>query len=107
MIELIRTNSDNEDFIDLVRLLDKELAVRDGDDHAFYSQFNSIDAIKYTVVAFDNKIPFGCGAIKKFEPHTMEIKRIRMRTISMQYSFVENKLRTPTMRYAHPYWTVC
>ena len=43
MITFIRTDSGNTDFVDLVRDLDAELRVRDGDDHAFFAQFNKID----------------------------------------------------------------
>ncbi len=39
MILLARTTSD-PDFRLLVLLLDRELAIRDGDDHAFYAQYN-------------------------------------------------------------------
>ena len=45
MITLKRTNSDDPDFQNLVRELDKELAVRDGDEHDYYAQFNKIDSI--------------------------------------------------------------
>jgi hypothetical protein len=34
MINFIRTGSDNRDFIELVKLLDADLAIRDGDKHA-------------------------------------------------------------------------
>ena len=76
MIQLIRTNSENKDFIKLVRDLDADLAHRDGSDHPFYAQFNNINKIKYAVVAYENDIPVGCGAIKEYEPGTMEIKRM-------------------------------
>ena len=46
VIEIIRTDSENKDFIELVRHLDAELAIRDGDDHAFYAQFNKIAKLK-------------------------------------------------------------
>ena len=76
MIKIIRTDSDNQDFIELVKYLDADLAQRDGDDHSFYSQFNKIDKIKHTVVAYENGKPIGCGAIKEYAPNTMEIKRM-------------------------------
>jgi GNAT superfamily N-acetyltransferase len=76
MVTLLRTNSDNQDFINLVRLLDADLAVRDGSEHAFYSQFNKIDSIRYVVVAYMRSKPVGCGAIKGFSPGIMEIKRM-------------------------------
>lgn len=75
-IILKRTNSDNQDFIKLVGQLDDELAVRDGSDHAFYHQFNKIDAIRHTVVAYVNDEAVACGGMKKFDSETMEIKRM-------------------------------
>ncbi len=77
MIHLRRTNSKNEDFIKLVKELDADLAIRDGDDHPFYDQFNQLDSIKYTVVAYNEiNCAVGCGAIKQFEPSVMEVKRM-------------------------------
>jgi putative acetyltransferase len=76
MINFIRTGSDNRDFIELVKLLDADLAIRDGDKHAFYDQFNKIDDIRYVVVAYENNKPAGCGAIKEYEPDSMEVKRM-------------------------------
>ncbi len=76
MIQLIRTDSENSDFKGLVRNLDADLAEKDGDDHRFYAQFNKIDKIKFVVVAYENKKPLGCGAIKEYDSGTMEIKRM-------------------------------
>ena len=76
MIQLTRTDSMNQDFIDLVKLLDSELAKRDGDEHSFYDQFNSISQIKFAIVAYENEIPVGCGAIKEFSKEAMEVKRM-------------------------------
>jgi len=76
MIRLIRTNSENPLFINLVRDLDIELALVDGEDHTFYSQFNKIDKIRYVVVALEDETPVGCGAIKEFAKDTMEVKRM-------------------------------
>ena len=76
MIKIIRTNSENKDFIDLVKALDADLAERDGDDHAFYHQFNKIDVIKHVVVLYENEKPIGCGAIKEFDATAMEVKRM-------------------------------
>jgi GNAT superfamily N-acetyltransferase len=76
MITLKRVDCNNHDFIELVKQLDAELALRDGDDHAFYHQFNSINLLKFAVVAYQDEIPIGCGAIKAFDPTTMEVKRM-------------------------------
>jgi GNAT superfamily N-acetyltransferase len=76
MIKLIRTDSDNNDFIELVKHLDADLAKRDGNDHAFYSQFNIITKIKHAVVVYEDDTPIACGAIKEFSPGAMEVKRM-------------------------------
>ncbi len=76
MVRTIRTNSDHPDFRELVRQLDADLKIRDGDDHSFYDQFNKVDNIKYVVVAFENEIAVGCGAIKEFDATSMEVKRM-------------------------------
>jgi putative acetyltransferase len=75
-ISLKRTDSGNNDFQQLVRQLDAELGARDGNDHSFYAQFNKIDSIKYAIVAYDQEIPVGCGAIKKYDEKTFEVKRM-------------------------------
>ena len=46
MIRILRTNSDNPDFIELVKHLDTYLAEKDGSEHTFYAQYNKIDKIK-------------------------------------------------------------
>ncbi len=76
MIRLVRTDSANSGFRELVKLLDEELSIRDGADHSFYDQFNKITAIKHAVVALKDEIPVACGAIKEFSPDTMEVKRM-------------------------------
>lgn len=76
MIRIKRTNSDNKDFIELVKFLDADLARRDGKEHAFYAQFNKIDKIKHVVVAYENNDPVGCGAFKEHTPEIVEIKRM-------------------------------
>lgn len=75
-MKLQRTDSDNPDFIALVRQLDADLAERDGAEHAFYAQFNKIDKIRHALVAYIDGRPVGCGAMKAFSPDTMEIKRM-------------------------------
>ncbi len=76
MIKLLRTNSDNPDFITLAKHLDADLAKRDGADHLFYSQFNKIDKIKHVLIAYENNKPVSCGAIKEYNSTTMEVKRM-------------------------------
>lgn len=76
MIKIVRTNSKNQDFIKLVKQLDAYLKITDGDEHEFYNQFNSIDVLKYVVVCYFDDVAIGCGAIKKFDDDSMEVKRM-------------------------------
>lgn len=76
MITIERTDSENADFQSLVRELDKELAIRDGDEHSFYAQYNTIDSIKQVVMAYEDGEAVGCGAIKEYAPGVMEVKRM-------------------------------
>lgn len=76
MLELIRTNSKNSDFHYLNTLLDEELTIRDGEEHAFFDQYNKIDLIDHVVLAFGEAKVLGCGAFKKYDTHTAEIKRM-------------------------------
>ena len=71
-----RTDSNNEDFQGLVKLLDEDLAIRDGAEHAFYDQFNKIVNIKHAIVCYLDEEPIGCGAFKEYDEHTVEIKRM-------------------------------
>lgn len=71
-----RTDSSNTDFQSLVKFLDADLAIRDGDDHAFYQQFNGIDALKNCVVIYLDNVAVACGAFKAFSEDTVEIKRM-------------------------------
>ena len=71
-----RTNSSDSDFINLVKLLDADLKIRDGEDHDFYNQFNAIVNIKHCIVFYENETPIGCGAIKPFDDTSMEVKRM-------------------------------
>ena len=72
----VRTDSSNREFEILVKDLDADLKIRDGDEHSFYAQFNKIDLIRHVIVAYDEQIPVGCGAIKEFSADTMEVKRM-------------------------------
>ena len=97
MIKTTRTSFENQDFIALVKHLDADLEIRDGDDHSFYNQFNKIDSIKHVVVLYDNGIAVSCGGIKEVSSKRMEVKR--MYTISESRSrglasMVLNELET-------------
>jgi putative acetyltransferase len=76
MIELVRTSAEHPAFVGLVKQLDEDLAVRDGDEHPFYDQFNKLTDIRYVVLAMECSIALACGAIKAYDPQTMEVKRM-------------------------------
>jgi GNAT superfamily N-acetyltransferase len=75
-IRLLSTDSTHPDFIHLVALLDADLRVRDGEDHAFFAQYNKVDAIKEVMVAYADEQPVGCGAFKLYEGKVAELKRM-------------------------------
>jgi len=79
MLKIIRTDSTNPDFLQLVDELNAALAIRDGADYTFYAQFNKIDKIQYVVVIYNSGKPVGCGAIKAYDEVTMEVKRMFVR----------------------------
>ena len=75
-MKLKKTNSDDPDFSRLVVDLDKYLAEVDGDEHSYYAQFNGIAEIPNVVVAYDEDEPVGCGAFKRYNESTVEMKRM-------------------------------
>lgn len=71
-----RTTSGDPDFIELVRQLDAYLTITDGDEHAFYDQYNKLHNIRHVVVAYAGDSAIGCGAIKELKEGVMEVKRM-------------------------------
>jgi len=76
MIDLIRTDFQNPDFVELISHLDAYLKISDGEEHDFYDQFNKIDGLKNVVIAYESNIAIGCGAFKKHNENLVEIKRM-------------------------------
>jgi putative acetyltransferase len=56
--------------------LDAELRIRDGEDHAFYAQYNKVDTINHLLLVTHNNKPIGCGALKHYAAGVTEIKRM-------------------------------
>ena len=79
VIEIVRVSEGNEDFLELVKLLDAELTIRDGAEHGFYAQFNKPVGLGAVLVAYLNGDPVGCGAFKRYEDGVAEIKRMFVR----------------------------
>lgn len=76
MYKVVRTNSEDKDFLQLVQLLDKDLAIRDGKDHSFFSQYNKVSNIKHVVLLYDKDEAIACGAFKAYYTYAAEIKRM-------------------------------
>lgn len=76
MIELVKTDATNLDFVNLVKELDAFLAITDGEDHEFYDQYNQLNCINHVIIAYKNNVAVGCGAIKEYDAKTMEVKRM-------------------------------
>jgi putative acetyltransferase len=76
MNQLIKTTSDNLDFRLLVAQLDAHLAGIYGEEVAFFTEYNKVDAIKHVVVVYREGKPVGCGGIKAYSDSEMEIKRM-------------------------------
>lgn len=76
MITIKRTNSDDPNFQELVKLLDLELQERDGEEHVFYAALNKTNTLNYVVVTYDENEPIGCGALRNYSNDTMEVKRM-------------------------------
>ena len=73
MLKLVRTDSSNQDFQNLVKALDSELKQRDGEEHTFLRSSTKID-FRHVVVAYQNNEVVGCGAMKEYTSGAMEIK---------------------------------
>ncbi len=80
MLKLVRTNSKNSDFRELVSELDNELSIRNGNIQVQYDIYNKIPFIETVVIAYWSKKAVGCCCFKKFENKTVEIKRMYLDT---------------------------
>jgi GNAT superfamily N-acetyltransferase len=76
MITIKRTNSTDKNFQELIKVLDAELKIRDGEDHAFYAALNKTEDIKHVLVAYENEEAVGCGSVREYTLGVMEVKRM-------------------------------
>ncbi|WMW80619.1 GNAT family N-acetyltransferase [Undibacterium cyanobacteriorum] len=76
MLTFKRCDSNDSDFQALVRELDRYLALIDGEEHAFYAQYNKTDSIKHVVLAYLDGRAVACGAFKPYGEKGVEIKRM-------------------------------
>jgi putative acetyltransferase len=76
MLRLKRTDSTDQDFHLLVKLLDKELWVRYEAEQASYEKHNKIENNNTVVIAYEHDQPVACGCFKKIDDATAEVKRM-------------------------------
>jgi GNAT superfamily N-acetyltransferase len=92
LLSIRRTDSDDPHFAGLVKLLDATLKELDGEEHAFYAQFNKSNSLKHVLVAYLDDEPFGCGAIREHSDGVMEIKRMYVLPGKRGYGIAKNIL---------------
>ena len=76
MLSFQRSTSDNPDFHQLIKKLDKELWERYDALQALYDKHNKIEKIDTVVVAYFENAAIGCGCFKYHDQSTSEIKRM-------------------------------
>ena len=76
--QFIKTNGENQDFVQLCKKLDDNLndIVGGKKQRQQYIQYNKLDSIHDVIVIYHNSIPIGCGAYKLYDDETCELKRI-------------------------------
>lgn len=75
-IRIIRTTSEDQDFMQLIAALDDDLYQRNGEAQLKYRPYNKVDMIKHVVLVYVDGKPVGCGAFKKYDDKSVEIKRM-------------------------------
>jgi putative acetyltransferase len=74
-MNLVKTNSDNPDFKKLSALFDEYLVDIDGEERDFFAFYNNVQ-LDNVLVIYENEVAVGCGAFKKYDEQTAEIKRM-------------------------------
>lgn len=78
-LKIVKTDSKNTDFMELINLLDDDLNERYGELQKQYGQYNKVDYINDVVIIYNDEEPAACGAFKKYSKDTIELKRIFVR----------------------------
>ncbi|WP_428224227.1 GNAT family N-acetyltransferase [Flavobacterium sp.] len=74
-MRVVKTNSDNPDFKKLSALFDEYLVEIDGDERDFFAFYNNVQ-LDHVLVVYEDSVAVGCGAFKKYDRQTAEIKRM-------------------------------
>jgi len=78
-LKILKTDSGNNDFISLTKLLDDDLNERYGELQKQYNKFNKVDFIRDVVIIYKDNMPVACGAFKEHDSNSIELKRIFVR----------------------------
>jgi len=76
MIRIRRANSEDVAFQTLVKQLDADLHLRNGDDQFQYDLYNKIESLSTVVIASDENKPVGCACFKNYSSDAAELKRM-------------------------------
>lgn len=75
-VEIVYTDSENPDFAKLIKMLDEDLNERYGELQKQYDVHNKVDHINNVVLLYIDGRPAACGAFKRYDPDSVELKRI-------------------------------
>ena len=78
MLEYVRTDGKNKDFMENCRHLDADLEQRVGKEiqRSKYEKYNQLDKINEAIVVYENGVLAGAGSIWKYDEESVELKRI-------------------------------
>ena len=71
-----RTSTEDPDFVGLVEELDSFLAELNGEQDAFYKQYNRRESLSHALVAYLDGDAVGCGGLRAIDDTSAEIKRM-------------------------------
>lgn len=74
--KILKTDSRNNDFTILIKLLDDDLNGRYGELQKQYDKHNKVDYINDVIIIYKDEVPVACGAFKEHTIDSIELKRI-------------------------------
>ena len=77
-MKLLRTDGQDRDFVENCRRLDADLEARVGREiqRSKYEKYNQLDAIHEAIVAYEDGVLAGAGAIRQYDDASVGLKRI-------------------------------
>lgn len=88
-----RVNSEDSEFNDMIKELNKELRERYGELQLSYEGFNKVENLNTVVVGYHYNMPVVCGCLKEMNSETAEIKRLYVKRGYRQKGFAELALK--------------